>query len=107
MPWGDQKEMGNPPIFLEDFTIDFMTSGQGGNDMKKTVSRLLALALTAALVLTGCSGGGASEGENGSTGSSAEAAEGEITDLYIPRLLTRELETFNILTARDRRTVRT
>ena len=49
MPWGDQKEMGNPPIFLEDFTIDFMTSGQGGNDMKKTVSRLLALALTAAL----------------------------------------------------------
>ena len=65
--------------------------------MKKTVSRLLALALTAALVLTGCSGGGASEGENGSTGSSAEAAEGEITDLYIPRLLTRELETFNIL----------
>ena len=65
--------------------------------MKKTVSRLLALALTAALVLTGCSGGGASEGENGSTGSSAEAAEGEITYLYIPRLLTRELETFNIL----------
>ena len=65
--------------------------------MKKTVSRLLALALTAALVLTGCGGGGASEGENGSTGSSAEAAEGEITDLYIPRLLTRELETFNIL----------
>ena len=65
--------------------------------MKKTVSRLLALALTAALVLTGCSGGGASEGENVSTGSSAEAAEGEITDLYIPRLLTRELETFNIL----------
>ena len=54
--------------------------------MKKTVSRLLALALTAALVLTGCGGGGASEGENGSTGSSAEAAEGEITDLYIPRL---------------------
>ena len=76
MPWGDQKEMGNPPIFLEDFTIDFMTSGQGGNDMKKTVSRLLALALTAALVLTGCGGGGASEGESGSTGSSAEAAEG-------------------------------
>ena len=65
--------------------------------MKKTVSRLLALALTAALVLTGCGGGGASEGESGSTGSSAEAAEGEITDLYIPRLLTRELETFNIL----------
>ena len=60
MPWRDQKEMGNPPIFLEDFTIDFMTSGQGGNDMKKTVSRLLALALTAALVLTGCGGGGAS-----------------------------------------------
>ena len=74
--------------------------------MKKTISKLLALALTAALVLTGC-GGGTGEQVNGgentgstengggeSTGDSA-AAEGDITDLVIPKLLTRELETFN------------
>ena len=81
--------------------------------MKKTVSRLLALALTAALVLTGCGGGTTTEepadtSENtgttestetteGETAESNEPAEGEITDLYIPKLLTRELETFNIL----------
>ena len=76
--------------------------------MKKTISKLLALALTAALVLTGCGGGTGEEGnggentgstENGggeSTGDSA-AAEGDITDLVIPKLLTRELETFNWL----------
>ena len=76
--------------------------------MKKTISKLLALALTAALVLTGC-GGGTGEQVNGgentgstengggeSTGDSA-AAEGDITDLVIPKLLTRELETFNWL----------
>ena len=76
--------------------------------MKKTISKLLALALTAALVLTGCGGGTGEEAnggentgstENGggeSTGDSA-AAEGDITDLVIPKLLTRELETFNWL----------
>ena len=76
--------------------------------MKKTISKLLALALTAALVLTGCGGGTGEEvnggentgsTENGggeSTGDSA-AAEGDITDLVIPKLLTRELETFNWL----------
>ena len=81
--------------------------------MKKTVSRLLALALTAALVLTGCGGGTtteepadtsdntgtteSTETTEGETAESNEPAEGEITDLYIPKLLTRELETFNIL----------
>ena len=76
--------------------------------MKKTISKLLALALTAALVLTGCGGGTGEEAnggentgstENGggeSTGDSA-AAEGDITDLVIPKLLTRELETLNWL----------
>ena len=81
--------------------------------MKKTVSRLLALALTAALVLTGCGGGTTTEepadtSENtgttestetteGETAESNEPGENEITDLIIPKTLTRELETFNIL----------
>ncbi|MEE0211233.1 MAG: ABC transporter substrate-binding protein [Negativibacillus sp.] len=83
--------------------------------MKKTVSRLLALALTAALVLSGCGGGGTTEekpAEN--TGNTTEqsgekkeeekkeeaaapASGDEITDLVISKLITRELETFNIL----------
>ena len=81
--------------------------------MKKTVSRLLALALTAALVLTGCGGGTTTEepadtSENTGTTESTETTEGEtaentapaeneITDLVIPKTLTRELETFNWL----------
>ena len=81
--------------------------------MKKTVSRLLALALTAALVLTGCGGGTTTEepadtSDNTGTTESTETTEGEtaentapaeneITDLYIPKTLTRELETFNWL----------
>ena len=83
--------------------------------MKKSVSRLLALALTAALVLSGCGGGGTTEekpAEN--TGNTTEqsgekkeeekkeeaaapASGDEITDLVISKLITRELETFNIL----------
>ena len=86
---------------------------KGGNNMKKTVSRLLALALTAALVLTGCGGGTTTEepadtSENtgttestetteGETAESNEPGENEITDLVIPKTLTRELETFNWL----------
>ena len=81
--------------------------------MKKTVSRLLALALTAALVLTGCGGGTTTEepadtSDNTGTTESTETTEGEtaentapaeneITDLIIPKTLTRELETFNWL----------
>ena len=70
--------------------------------MKKTVSRLLALALTAALVLTGCGGGGTTEepadSNNGTTSAeSSQPAEGEITDLIIPKTQTRELQTFNWL----------
>ena len=84
--------------------------------MNKTVSRLLALALTAALVLSGCGGGGTTTEEKPAenTGSTTEqsgekkeeekkeeaaapASGDEISDLVISKLITRELETFNIL----------
>ena len=76
--------------------------------MKKTLSKLLALALTASLVLSGC-GGNAESGNNEANSQGGQAnAEGsdkkeeasskdEIKDLYIARNATRELETFNIL----------
>ena len=71
--------------------------------MKKKLSRLLALALAAALTLSGCSSGTTEEPE-----SSAEApisatqeeqeSQGEaIEDLVIARLSTAEMQTFNIL----------
>ena len=84
--------------------------------MKKTASRLLALALTAALVLSGCGGGGTTTEEKPAenTGNTTEqggekkeeekkeeaaalASGDEISDLVISKLITRELETFNIL----------
>ena len=84
--------------------------------MKKTASRLLALALTAALVLSGCGGGGTKTEEKPAenTGNTTEqggekkeeekkeeaaapASGDEISDLVISKLITRELETFNIL----------
>ena len=72
--------------------------------MKKTISKLLALALTASLVLSGCGGSGSSEtadnqtDENSAgTESQAEENENEIKDLVIPRLATREMQTFDIL----------
>ena len=84
--------------------------------MKKTASSLLALALTAALVLSGCGGGGTTTEEKPAenTGSTTEqsgekkeeekkeeaaapASGDEISDLVISKLITRELETFNIL----------
>ena len=51
--------------------------------MKKTVSRLLALALTAALVLTGCGGGTTTEepadtSDNTGTTESTETTEGKL-----------------------------
>ena len=76
--------------------------------MKKTLSKLLALALTASLVLSGC-GGNAEGGNNEANSQGGQAnAEGsdkkeeasskdEIKDLYIARNAVRELETFNIL----------
>ena len=76
--------------------------------MKKTLSKLLALALTASLLLSGC-GGNAEGGNNEANTQGGQAnAEGsdkkeeasskdEIKDLYIARNAVRELETFNIL----------
>ena len=76
--------------------------------MKKTLSKLLALALPASLVLSGC-GGNAEGGNNEANSQGGQAnAEGsdkkeeasskdEIKDLYIARNAVRELETFNIL----------
>ena len=79
--------------------------------MKKMVSRLLALALMGSLVLSGC--GSADVGtSNNATDTNSEKAESEtgtetetgeessaneIKDLVIPRLSTRELQTFNVL----------
>ena len=84
--------------------------------MKKTLSRLLAIAMTASLVLSGCGGTGGStsteegtstEGNTTSTEGNTTSTEGEATaeagseneikDLVIPRQSTRELQTFNVL----------
>ena len=67
--------------------------------MRKTVTRAMALALAAMLVLSGCggtsNGGSSTEGESGDQ----ESAKNEIKDLVIPRQASRELETFNVLYA--------
>ncbi len=76
--------------------------------MKKSLSRMLALALTAALVLSGCGGTGTTtESESSSTDKqenasaetegTEESSADEITDLVIPKLATSELATFNLL----------
>ena len=71
--------------------------------MKKKLSRLLALALAAALTLSGCSSGTTEEPESTAEApSSAELEEQEsqgeaIEDLVIARLSTAEMQTFNIL----------
>ena len=84
--------------------------------MKKTLSRLLAIAMTASLVLSGCGGTGGStsteegtstEGNTTSTEGNTTSTEGEATaeagseneikDLVLGILSSRELETFNIL----------
>ena len=53
--------------------------------MRKTVTRAMALALAAMLVLSGCggtsNGGSSTEGESGDQ----ESAKNEIKDLLIPR----------------------
>ena len=71
--------------------------------MKKKLSRLLALALAAALTLSGCSSGTTEDPESSAEASSSAAQEeqesqGEaIEDLVIARLSTAEMQTFNIL----------
>ena len=79
--------------------------------MKRTMAKLLAIALTASMLLSACSSGTTSSetSDNNSTSTestTSESTEGEtetaasenqIKDLVIPRLSTRELQTFNIL----------
>ena len=64
----------------------------------KNISRALALAMVAALTLTGCGGGnnGGEGGNNGGSGS-ADVKTDAIKDLVITKAAARELETFNIL----------
>ena len=84
--------------------------------MKKVVSRLLAFALTASLLLTGCGGGTATEekenaeastqkteqSEEGKKEESKEEAKEEkkgeqIKDLVIPKVASKEISGFNLL----------
>ena len=74
--------------------------------MKNTIAKLLAMALTASMVLTGCGGtqttpetteGEQPQNETEKTGDDKTGEAEKITDLIMPRLATREIETFNIL----------
>ena len=72
--------------------------------MKKAMSKLLALVLMASMVLTGCSSGNettdnSAQSTTGTQEQGEESAESEdaITNLYVPKLASRELETFNVL----------
>ena len=65
--------------------------------MKKTVSKLLALAMAASLVSGNSGNSEETTGASGSEESTSASSENEIKDLVIPRLASRELETFNIL----------
>ena len=65
--------------------------------MEKTVSKLLALAMAASLVLSGCGGSGSSNGTTENGDATSASSENEVKDLIIPRVASRELETFNIL----------
>lgn len=75
--------------------------------MKKKLSRLLALALAAALTLSGCSSGITEEPESSAEAPSSaaqeeqETQENEIKDLVIYKSPSGELSTFNILYAQN------
>ena len=75
--------------------------------MKKKLSRLLALALAAALTLSGCSSGTTEEPESSAEAPSSaaqeeqESQENEIKDLVIYKSPSGELSTFNILYAQN------
>lgn len=83
--------------------------------MKKTLTKLLAVAMTASVLLSACSSGtttteneggestntgneGTTTEESGSETETETASTGEeIKDLVIPKLATREIQTFDIL----------
>ena len=75
--------------------------------MKKKITSLLAVLLASAMVLSGCSNGAteSTTTENGTEGAQTESTEAtqteeakhDITELVIPKVATRELQTFNIL----------
>lgn len=75
--------------------------------MKKKLSRLLALALAAALTLSGCSSGTTEDPESSAEAPSSAAQEeqatqeNEIKDLVIYKSPSGELSTFNILYAQN------
>ena len=75
--------------------------------MKKKLSRLLALALAAALTLSGCSSGiteepeSSAEAPSSATQEEQETQENEIKDLVIYKSPSGELSTFNILYAQN------
>ena len=75
--------------------------------MKKKLSRLLALALAAALTLSGCNSGITEEPESSAEAPSSaaqeeqETQENEIKDLVIYKSPSGELSTFNILYAQN------
>ena len=75
--------------------------------MKKKLSRLLALALAAALTLSGCSSGTTEDPESSAEAPSSaaqeeqETQENEIKDLVIYKSPSGELSTFNILYAQN------
>lgn len=63
----------------------------------KKVSRLLALLMIMSLLLTACGGKGKATDSGEGTGEGEVEEAGVIKDLVIPRVQTREIETFNIL----------
>ena len=81
--------------------------------MKKTISKLLAIAMAASMVLTGCGGSDAGESSNkdneGSTGAGKEEGKEEakaddnhqIKDLIMAKTSVNEITTFNMLYANN------
>ena len=71
---------------------------EGGRKMKKRFYSMVSMMLAAGLVLGGCSGAENPETPTEGENPEAQQQEGkEIKDLVIPKVATRELETFNIL----------
>lgn len=75
--------------------------------MEKTVSKLLALAMAASLVLSGCGGSGSSNGTTENGDATSASSENEVKDLIIPRVASREWKLLTSSTARDWKTLKT